>query len=55
MQIDFGQDLGEPLSLTGFLDKKGSIRKNWKNRYFLLRKGSLSVSGIVLCLIQGVT
>lgn len=53
MQIDFGQDLIQPPTQTGFLDKQASIRKNWKTRYFVLSNGSMMVCSI-FCLASSI-
>lgn len=35
-------DKDEAMTLMGFLTKRGDKVKNWKRRYFVLRKGDLS-------------
>lgn len=48
MQIDFVKPLDNPSGHSGWLEKKESLRKNWKTRYFYLRNGVLKVRGLQL-------
>lgn len=41
MQVDFSLCTPEPQQFYGWLEKLGSLRGNWKSRYFLLSDGFL--------------
>lgn len=43
MQLEFVADLMALQPHSGWLEKRGSVRKNWKTRYFYLGNGSLKV------------
>ena len=43
MQVDFSKCVPEAQDFAGWLDKQGSVRKNWKRRYFVLGGGVLKV------------
>ncbi len=44
MQLEFVADLMALQPHFGWLEKRGSVRKNWKTRYFHLSNGSLKVN-----------
>lgn len=41
MQLDFTKPIENPTGISGWLEKKESLRKSWKNRYFFLKNGVL--------------
>jgi hypothetical protein len=41
MQLDFTKPIENPTGISGWLEKKESLRKSWKNRYFYLKNGVL--------------
>lgn len=41
MQLDFTKPIENPTGISGWLEKKESLRKSWKNRYFYLKNGIL--------------
>jgi len=45
MEVDFTHGLPAPAPYGGWLEKKGSLRKNWKLRYFYLADGILKYYG----------
>jgi hypothetical protein len=47
MQVDFCKCVPDAQDFAGWLEKKGSVRKNWKKRYFILSNGLLKVDFVV--------
>jgi hypothetical protein len=45
MQLDFTKPIENPTGISGWLEKKESLRKNWKSRYFYLKNGVLKYYG----------
>lgn len=43
MQIDLSPELISPPPYSGWLEKRGNVRKVWKARYFCLSNGILKV------------